>query len=378
VLSAALVIEVLGAHLSWVNLFIMVPVLLLVGEITPKTLAIRSNVAFAKFQCRPIAVFATLIAPIRWLVRLLADWVTTRIVGPERSRGNIITEDLVRTLAHEAVGKGALDHMEAQFIDHIFEFGNKSVEEIMTPRSDVFFLPVTSNIADTVKELRRTWQTRIPVYEGHRDRVLGILHARDLVGVNVLPPGGGEGLRPFLRETYFVPETKPAVDLFQAFRTRRLSVAVVVDEFGGVTGLVTMSDVLQCIFGEATGGSSAQARGSIEDLGDGVSSVDGAIRVADFNRISGADLQTEHAETLGGLLLHLHGELPRPGSCVQVDDLAFEVTEVLENRIRRIQFERAQQTSDPAPGAGIVGDHESAASSGPRDPGDLDNQAEDS
>ena len=350
VLCAALVIDLLGARYSWVNLFIMVPVLLLVGEITPKTLAIRSNVAFAKFQCRPIAVFATMIAPIRWLVRLLADWVTTRLVGPERSRGNIITEDLVRTLAHEAVGKGALDRMEAQFIDHIFDFGNRTVEDLMTPRSDVFFLPVSTSIAETVKELRRTWQTRIPVYDGHRDRVLGILHARDLVGIDVAhADAGGEGLQPFLREAYFVPESKPAVDLFQTFRARRLSVAIVVDEFGGVTGLITMSDILQCIFGETASQWRLSARGHIEELGDGRFAVDGAIRVADFNRIVDADLRTESAETLGGILLHEHGELPQPGSSLRSQGFTFQVLEVLDNRIRRVQFERVPEDASLAP-----------------------------
>jgi len=122
--------------------FVMVPILLLVGEITPKTLAIRNNTAFASFQSRPIKLFARLIAPLRWLVRLVADWFTTLIVGSERVRGNIITEDMVRTLAHEAVGDGVLDKEEARYIDQIFAFGNKTLEEVMTPRSNVLFLPV--------------------------------------------------------------------------------------------------------------------------------------------------------------------------------------------------------------------------------------------
>jgi len=109
VISAAVVIQLLGDELKWLNLFVMVPILLLVGEITPKTLAIRNNVAFASAECGPIQIFAKLITPVRWLVRLVSEWFITMFVGRERSRGNIVTEDMVRTLAHEAVGEGALD-----------------------------------------------------------------------------------------------------------------------------------------------------------------------------------------------------------------------------------------------------------------------------
>ena len=129
VISAAIVIRFLGADSKLVNLLIMIPILLLVGEITPKTLAIRNNVAFATFQSRPIELFARLISPVRWAVRLVAEWFTTLIVGKERSRASIVTEDMVRTLAQEAVGDGVLDLHEARYIEQIFDFGNPTVED---------------------------------------------------------------------------------------------------------------------------------------------------------------------------------------------------------------------------------------------------------
>ena len=122
VISAAIVIQLLGAENKLINLFIMVPILLLVGEITPKTLAIRNNVAFATIQSRPIDLFARGIAPLRWVVRLVSEWFTTLIVGRELTRGSIVTRDMVRTLAQEAVGDGVLDQDEARYIEQIFEF----------------------------------------------------------------------------------------------------------------------------------------------------------------------------------------------------------------------------------------------------------------
>ena len=163
----------------------MVPILLLVGEITPKTLAIRNNVAFATYQSGPIDLFARLIAPIRWAVRKVADWFTTLIVGAERSPGNIVTEDMVRTLAHEAVGEGVLDHMEAQLIDHIFDFRDRTVEDLMTSRADVTFVPADAGGDEILQIFRQSRQSRMPVFADYRDNVVGILHARDLLGVDL-------------------------------------------------------------------------------------------------------------------------------------------------------------------------------------------------
>ena len=250
-LSAAIVIELLGAENKLVNLFIMVPILLLVGEITPKTLAIRNNAVFASFLSRPIELFAYLITPVRRSVRSLADRVTTLIVGSERSRSNIVTEDMVRTLAKEAVGEGVLDPVEAQYINRIFDLGNKTVAEVMTPRSGIFFLPADMPLPKMVQQLHRTRRTKVPVYDGNQDNILGILYARDLLGLDpaaiTAAPGG---LQRLLREPLHVPDSEPAADLFHLFRQRRLSTALAVDANGTVTGLITMEDLLECIFGD--------------------------------------------------------------------------------------------------------------------------------
>jgi putative hemolysin len=342
VISAAVVIELLGPENKWLNLLIMVPILLLIGEITPKTLAIRNNIAFATAESGPIEFFARLIKPVRWLVRLVADFFITLIVGRERSRGNIITEDMVRTLAHEAVGEGVLDVDEARFIDQIFDFGSKTLEDILTPRSDIFFLSVDTPLNEVVKEQQRTRHTKVPVYKENRDTVIGVLHARDLLGVQFdSDPGMNKGgLETLLREPYFVPESKPAVELFDAFRTRKLSIAVTVDEYGGVTGLVTMEDLLECIFGDIYSPSDPTPAKYLTDIGDGRRyDVDGAIPIIDLNEAIGSGLSDQVSETLGGLLLHEFGELPPTDTTILLGDLRCTIKEVKENRIKKILLE---------------------------------------
>lgn len=351
VISAAIVIKLLGAENKLVNLFIMVPLLLLIGEITPKTLAIRNNVAFASFQSRFIELFANLIVPLRWVVRLVAEWFTTLIVGRELTGNNIVTKDMVRTLAHAAVGDGVLDSDEAQYIEQIFDFGSKTVEDLMTPRSNVFFLPADLPVAEMVAKIKSTRHTKVPIYGEHRDEIVGILHARDLLGVDLekLQRHPGQ-LRTILRDPYFVPETKPASDLFHSFRKRRLSVALAVDEFGGVNGLISMEDLLESIFGDIPSPSDAQGGTEVATLEDGRTRVDGAMAITQFNQELGVAFDDSEFETIGGLVLQAFGELPGVESSIVMDGLAFTVQAVEGNRIQSLSVEKMAPPDD-APAA---------------------------
>jgi len=349
-ISATIVIQLLSEEYKWINLFVMVPILLLVGEITPKTLAIRNNVAFASAESRPIEFFARMVKPLRILVRTVSEWFITLIVGKERSRGNIITEDMVRTLAYEAVGEGVLDRTEAQFIEQIFDFGNKILEDVMTPRSEIFFLQLGNTVPEILQELHRTRHTKIPVFQEHRDNIMGILYARDLLGIDLDEISKeSQWFKSLLREPYFVPESKPAAELFDTFRQRRMSCALTVDEYGGVTGLVTMEDLLECIFGDIHSPSDVSPKAYLKMLSEDRYRIDGAMPIADLNREIGCDLPEDLAETIGGLVLYKFGELPPENASIQISGLHFSVVEVEENRIKELHLEKSENQAAPKP-----------------------------
>ena len=349
-ISATIVIQLLSEEYKWINLFIMVPILLLVGEVTPKTLAIRNNVAFASAESRPIEFFARMVKPLRVLVRTVSEWFITLIVGKERSLGNIITEDMVRTLAYEAVGEGALDRTEAQFIEQIFDFGNKILEDVMTPRSEIFFLQLENTVPEILQELHRTRHTKVPIFQEHRDNIRGILYARDLLGIDLDEISKEpQWFKNLLREPYFVPESKPAAELFDTFRERRMSCALTVDEYGGVTGLVTMEDLLECIFGDIHSPSDVSPQAYIKMLSEDRYRIDGAMPIADLNREIGCDLPEDQAETIGGLVLHKFGELPPENASIQISGLHFSVVEVEENRIKELHLEKSEKHDAPQP-----------------------------
>ncbi|MEN8130451.1 MAG: hemolysin family protein [Pseudomonadota bacterium] len=340
VISAAIVIDLLGAENKYINLFIMIPILLLVGEITPKTLALRHSVSFSSFQSRWITLFAKLIYPLRWAVRLIADWITTILIGKQRTRGNIVTQDMMRTLAHEAKEEGVLDRNEAHFIDQIFDFGHKTVADIMTPRSAILYLAADLPLSDIISELTRIRHTRVPVYQDNRDNVIGILYARDLLRLDLKSVSTKDlTVHEFLRNSFFVPEVKPAVELFETFRERNLSFALTIDEFGGVTGLVTVEDILEHIFGDIRTLSGAAKMQGIEKMDNGRFAIDGEMSIAVFNQELGTSITDTHAQTIAGLVLNTYGELPPKDALVEVDGLRFIVANVDQNRITELLFE---------------------------------------
>ncbi|QKS29168.1 MAG: hypothetical protein FAZ92_02497 [Accumulibacter sp.] len=351
VISAAMIIHLFGAENEMINLLVMVPILLLFGEITPKVLAIRNNVAFASAECRPIALFARLITPLREVIRHIADFFITLIVGKQRSEGNLVTEDMIRTLVHDAVGEGALDSQEAQYIEKIFDFGNKSLSDIMRPRSDIQFLSADLPVSELLAQIRATRQSRYPVFKGHRDTILGILYTRDLLGVDLARlERDPQGIRKLLRQPNFFPESKPAVELFHTFRQRKLSFALIVDEYGGVTGLVTMEDLLECVFGEIASPSDSDVvpRHLMSDLADGRRLIDTSMPLDDFSQEFGVRIESEEVETVAGALLQAFGELPASGATIELCGLRFTVEDLEHNRITRVLVERLPAPSAPA------------------------------
>jgi len=355
VISAAIVIQMLGSGNKWVNLLIMVPVLLLVGEITPKTLAIRNNVAFARSQCRFIDLFARAISPVRWIVRHVSEFFITLIVGKERSRANIITEDMVRSLAREAVGDGALDREEARYINRIFDFGERVLRDVMTPRSQIHALRSTATLEEAARFYHSTGHTKIPIYGDTGESVAGVLYARDLLREEFdtgCPDPGSGTVAEVMRDAFFVPETKSVADLFYTFRKRKLSLALTIDEYGGATGLVTMEDLLECIFGEIMSGSELMRERalSMQEVGESAYRIDGAMTIQHFNRLMGSNLDSSSVETIGGLLLNAFGELPSENSCIVVAGYEFAVDALADQKISKVTV-RAVEVSDELPDA---------------------------
>ncbi|ABK43430.1 protein of unknown function DUF21 [Magnetococcus marinus MC-1] len=334
-ISATLVMQYMGSTDSWwVNIFVMLPILLLFGEITPKTLAVRNNDVVSGWVARPITLFAKSVTPLRRVVRMISELLIHLItMGRKRSVANLVTEDLVRTLADEAAGDGDLDEVEAEYIHNIIEFGNQTVEEVMTPRSNM----VTLNMDDTMEEVLNVLRTervsRVPVFDEENEEVVGVLYYRDLLSNDLDQFKNMEELRSILRRPYYVPETKPILDLMHNFREKKRSLALILDEYGGTIGMVTMGDLLESIFGDIHDPEDPDNDATVESLENGCYRLDGNLDVEQANLLMQADFDTQISDTIAGLLMHAHGELPEEGSVIPLGEWCFRITRMEGTRI---------------------------------------------
>lgn len=226
------------------------PLLLFLGEITPKTVAIKTSMGWAQRAARPLRAFFVLVTPLRIVVNLIADLFlypfggsTTRTGPPD------LSEEEFRTLVDAGSAQGEVQAEERRIIHRVFEFGDKTVDQVMIPRRKVFALAYDLPTARLIKEVAEGGYSRVPIYQKSLDRVMGIVYAKDLVvqGTGLVKP---RRLVDLLHEPLFVPRSIPIERLFRIFKQRKTHQALVVNEYGKVAGLVTMEDLLEELFGE--------------------------------------------------------------------------------------------------------------------------------
>jgi len=242
-----------GSPLPWLSVIIAIavalPLIVLVAEVTAKTLAAKAPMAWARAASLPLEFLATVVTPLRWVVNV-ASWAVLRTFGtsararPERD----LSVQEFRSLVDAGSAQGEVDARERRLIHRVFEFADKNVSQIMTPRSRVFALAYDLPMQRLVKEIAHHGFSRVPIYQKSLDNVRGIVNAKDLVRA-AIGLGPQKPLAELLYEPLFVPQTTPVKRLFLAFKQKKVHMAFVVSEYGKVLGLVTMDDVLAQIFG---------------------------------------------------------------------------------------------------------------------------------
>ena len=323
---------------------VIFPLILIFGEITPKTLALRNPQRFARFVVVPLRLFVRLITPVRWVLHGLAIRMAHLTLGSVPSGESPITEKEFRTLVDMSKEEGELWESEHQFIHNIFEFGETRVSEVMTPRTDMVCLRLGQSLQETLQAIEDHHFSRIPAYEKDKDDIVGVLYSKDLLQEG-LDPALQEtwNLRSILRKPYFIPQTKKANDLFREFRVNRIHMAIVVDEYGGVAGLVTMEDLLEDLFGEILDEYDPEVP-KVRHVDRETLIIPARMPIEEFNRRLDTTLPEEEYDTMGGLVFDLFGRLPSPGAKVSYMHYTFTVEKMLGTRILEI---RVQKQSEP-------------------------------
>ncbi len=325
-----------------VTLFISF-VTLLFGELVPKNLAISSAESVALRLARPVEIVAKIAAPVVWFLTTCTGLVMRLSGNPEQARVNPVTEEEIMAMVASGEEEGVVEPTERKLIDEVFEFGDTLAEEVMVPRVDVRALSREATLAEARKAVVETGHTRLPVYDGDLDNIIGVVHAKDVL--QALPPDAGpeQSERPvttIMRRAYHVPGSKRTAELLPELQRQQIHMAVVVDEYGGTAGIVTLDNLLEEIVGPIRDEYDAREEPEIQLVGDGEAMVIGGADLEDVSSALDVDLETEGVDTIGGLVYARLGRIPNEGDRVDMPDAELEVVSMRGRRVWRARVIR--------------------------------------
>lgn len=342
-LTAILVVVYGVDRAAWISMVIMVPLLLLFGEATPKTVAVSDPVGIStRIVAKPMSFWVNSISPLSGAIRYVSDRITTAIVGEEKARDNILQVDEFRTLLDEGVVRGELSATERALIHNLLRAGVAEIVEIMVPRTRVDWIDGDRPMDEVIDQFLAYRRKRVPVYRGQRDNVVGFLYAEDIM--KLVFDGADRSkarLEDVIRDPVMVPPTKKIDEMFDYFQSKDLQAVIVLNEFGGVDGLLTMNDVLTCIFGRPQ--VESQQPEYTWDADTNAYELPGDMKLMDFNRITRFGIDDKRMTTIAGVMLRHLDRLPEVGDRVTADDVFIEVLEMDGNRISRVRARRGPE-----------------------------------
>ncbi len=343
--ASASVLMTLAPTLPWLNVVVAAPLLILFGDVFPKTFGLRFARPVASTIARPLAFWNEVISPVRFVLAGTVDGLL-RLVGVQPpDDAETLREEQLRTLIDQGMETGVIQPMEQEIIHRVFEFGELPVSRLMTPRPDIFSYSITTPWAELVAAMREARYSRVPLWQGNADNVVGILLAKDLLKLRGGPPPNARQLQRMLHPALFVPPSKQAKDLLREFRGRMAHLALVVDEHGSVVGLITLDDLLTELVGEVFDESDAE-EAEVTQLQPSQWMVRGGMDIDDF--ATAFDIEPPEGDwtTLGGFVFHLLGRAPQKGDEVGWNNLTFHVSGVEGRRITEVTLSREDADAD--------------------------------
>jgi len=278
----------------------------------------------------------------RVLMVIMAPFVVVALAltreSPDLERGAVTVEEEVKTLVDAGQKEGELELEERKMIYSVFQLGDTLTREIMVPRIDMVALDVDTPLMESADVFISSGYSRVPVYENTIDNILGVLYAKDLLKSWREGSDGKSSVRSLLRDAYFVPEAKKVDDLLTELQARRVHLAIVIDEYGGVAGLVTLEDIIEEIFGEIQDEYDEEDQ-PYQILENGDYLFQGRVDLDDFNEIMGCSLPKDEAETIGGFIYKNLGHVPSSGEIVQVNGIMLTVEQVSNRQIKTVRVQ---------------------------------------
>lgn len=329
---------VFGSKFVGVSTGILTLIILLFGEITPKSLATLYNEKIALVYIHVIAPLVVLLTPLIWFVDKLSGVIFWVLRVDRDAANNQMTEGELRTIVDVSVEDGVLEKEEKSMINNVVDFGDSKAKDVMVPRVDMALVSVDATFDEVFEIFNEEHYSRLPVYDENKDTVIGIVYLKDLFFFQnqVDKKNNAFSIRNIMREPFFVYEYQKTSSIMAEMRNRFVSLAIVLDEYATAVGLITIEDLIEEIVGEIRDEFDMDELKMITKLSDNHYEIDAAMKLSDLEDSIGISLESEDYDSLGGYVIELLDHLPNVGETVKKDGITFQVVSMEKNRIDRI------------------------------------------
>jgi CBS domain containing-hemolysin-like protein len=316
---------------------IMTVLIIIFGEITPKSLAAQNSERISIKVSRPILFLIKLFRPIVGITTYISSGIITVLGGKPNKSQPHITEAELKTIVDVSEEEGVLEIEEKEMIYNVFEFGDLQVKDVMVQRVDIVALEQSSSLGETLEVLRTEQFSRMPIYNENIDNIVGILNVKDLFFIYSDEYKDSFSLEKVMREPYYTFEFKKITDLFRDMKKEKNHMAVVLDEYGGTVGIVTIEDLIEEIVGDISD-EYDEDESEIDVIEEDEYLVSGSVRLDDINELIGTSIESEEFDSVGGFIIGQLGRFPESGEEVEYENIKFRIEDIDKNRIKKVRI----------------------------------------
>ncbi|GFP77623.1 hemolysin family protein [Clostridium fungisolvens] len=312
---------------------------LVLGELFPKRLALKKSESVAMFTVKPVVMISKITVPFVKFLSFSTN-LLIRLFGIDMNNmEERVSEEEIKSMIEVGKEHGVINETEREMINGIFRFDDKLAKEVMIPRTEVFMLDGDEKIADVIEEIVHEKFSRIPIYEDEVDNIIGILYTKDIFSQFITKDIDDIELNKLVREPYFVPETKHIDELFKDIKETKSHMAILIDEYGGFSGIVTLEDLVEEVMGNISDEYDEDEQ-EIRKIDDNTYSVDGLLSIYRVNEILNLNINSEDTDTIGGFVLEMLGTIPKniENSIVNYDNITLKIEEMSEKRVERVKI----------------------------------------
>ncbi|MFL2665344.1 MAG: hemolysin family protein [Dehalococcoidia bacterium] len=317
--------------------------IVIIGELTPKTLAVLSSESIALKNAKVVNILIKITWPLVFIFTLFPKLIINILGGKDNLTKPIVTESELRTLIDLGEAEGTVEESKGEMLDNIFKFSEMEVRDLMTPRTEIIWIRTSTNFTDFMKVYNNNPHTRFPVFEDDQDNVVGILSVKDIISKIPSTSSPAEQIvTRLMRKPYFIPETKQVDDLFEEMQKFGHKIALVIDEFGGISGLITQSKLVEKIVGKSSEEGERIEKNYIS-INENTFVVDGSINIDDINNELELDIPEGDYETLAGFFLDNAQIIPTLGAKINFNNVRMEINEMIDSKITSIRITKVSE-----------------------------------